>query len=370
LPIVVAENEIDVKVVFFEIGKPYFDTIKSVHYLYKYRPFAYHHFQFTAFDDQSETIGSKEIVSFVDSGPTGDGYQKCGEHKSENVIACDLMIYHKKKMILETVGAQQREFNCEFTVKSQIGGLEKHRLTINVKVELENQTQIISLKKIEEKSTEVKVKQNSTQVYLNDKFNGPVAMFDHPALTGTAVKFEKQFEISPYTSKLIKLTRMQLIIKDLATGSGDILFLLTPETIIQIRTMNRYGKHQPYVKDFIPVKSNEILEVECMSLLHDKENDITYAYCNTQTGGKIFVTSWFSRKPKMLLIKDIRFGKSSITKQIFYHNRELIIFSVEEVSQRTNVQSYLLNTQQDEDSTCGASQTWLSPFIPSSFNVS
>lgn len=205
---------------------------------------------------------------------------------------------------------------------SQIGGQEKHRLTIDIKVELENQTQIISLKKIEEKSTEVKVKQNSTQVFLNDKFIGPVAMFDHPASTGTAVKFEKQFEISPYTSKLIKLTRMELIIKDLAKGSGDILFLLTPETIIQIRTMNRYGKHQPYVKDFIRIDNNETLEVECISLLYDKAYDITYAYCNTQTGGKIFVTSWFSRKPKMLLIKDIRFGKGSITKEIFYHNRE------------------------------------------------
>ena len=153
-------------------------------------------------------------------------------------------------------------------------------------------------------------------------FIGPVAMFDHPASTGTAVKFEKQFEISPYTSKLIKLTRMELIIKDLAKGSGDILFLLTPETIIQIRTMNRYGKHQPYVKDFIRIDNNETLEVECISLLYDKAYDITYAYCNTQTGGKIFVTSWFSRKPKMLLIKDIRFGKGSITKEIFYHNRE------------------------------------------------
>jgi hypothetical protein len=241
LPIVVAENEIDVKVVFFEIGKPHFATIKSAHNLYKYRPFAYHHFQFTAFDDHTGTIGSKEIVSFVDSGPTGEGYQKCGEHESKNVIACDLMIYHEKKIILDTVGAPQREFKCEFTVASQIGDLEKHRLTIDVKVELGDQTQIISLKKIEEKSTEVKVKQNSTQVYLNDKFIGPVAMFDHPASTGTGVKFEKQFEISPYTSKLLKLTRMELIIKDLATGSGDILFLLTPETIIQIRTMNRYG---------------------------------------------------------------------------------------------------------------------------------
>jgi hypothetical protein len=280
------------------------------------------------------------------------------------------MIYHEKKIILDTVGAPHREFKCEFTVASQIGGLEKHRLTIDLKVELEDQTQIISLKKIEEKSTEVKVKQNSTQVYLNDKFIGPVAMFDHPASTGTGVKFEKQFEISSYTSKLIKLTRMELIIKDLATGSGDILFLLTPETIIQIRTMNRYGKHQPYVKDFFPVKSNEILEVECMSLLYDKTYDITYAYCNTQTGGKIFVTSWFSKKPKMMLIKDIRFSKSSIIKQIFYHNRELIIFSVEAVSQRTNVQSYILNTEQDDDSRSGASQTGLSPFIPSSFNVS
>ena len=209
MPILVVENEKDVKLVFFEIGRPYYTTIKSVHMLYDYRPYSYHNFQFTS--QQHHNVNSNEnqneLISFIDSGSNS---MKCGGlSHSENVVSCDLTIYHNQEILIDTTISTKNKATCTFNISSiKSVSEDKYELQFPFDVVTGNESQFIKLKdrKLNTKS-DIKINEASTEIFLNDKFDGPVLLYDYKEQGGTnlneKVIFNKHFEPELFTQQLM-----------------------------------------------------------------------------------------------------------------------------------------------------------------------
>lgn len=378
MPILVVESNKWVNLVFFEIGRPYFTTIKSVHELYEYRPFSRHHFQFTS--KQNSNINSNErhdeVISFIDAG---SNEKKCGgSYDSGILIACDLIIYHNQKILINTTKAEQKVATCSFNVSSITSFSEKkEEIQFPFTITTGDERQVIKAEdKNLDETNDVQINTSSTEIYLNDKFHGPVLLYaynDREIEQKTKVDFKKAFEPITVTHQILKLTREQLEIQDTVLGNGGNIFLLGRESIIQLahHNLGAVTKTQPNIKSVLRLSNKYTGRLFCNKLIFDNINEFSFTLCDSNQGMKIFVSSWYTMKPKSLTEEQIRYKQYSVTKNTFYINKELYVWSVEKISRFTNVQSYLFHNYEDiKFGYTNEVKPTLSSLIPESFKVS